>query len=83
MNEPIPYNEVTWVRILEEEPEVGWVMAEIQGKGKAGWHVFVARHGTTPKNYLCKLVGFDAYNPALRSQEAYRLTMERMWELVL
>jgi hypothetical protein len=85
-SQAIPDSEVTWERILAEEPEVERVLAELgstpRGRRYARWHLFVANHGTTPKAYLSKLVGWHARNPKLRSQEAYRLTMDHMWEVV-
>ena len=87
-SEAMPDGQITWERILAEEPEVSEVFRELLGcvpKGRrySRWHRFVRRHGTTPKARLCRLVGWRARNPRLRSQEAYRLTMEKMWELVL
>src|SRR5215203_1227904 len=86
-SQAIPADEITWERILEEEPEVAKVFAELKsvrkGRRQQRWFRFVDNHGTSPKACLCKLVGWYARNPRLRSQEAYRVVMERMWHLVL
>src|SRR5215204_4928562 len=70
-----------------DEPEVAKVFAELKsvrkGRRQQRWFRFVDNHGTSPKACLCKLVGWYARNPRLRSQEAYRVVMERMWHLVL
>jgi|SRR5215208_122159 len=86
-SQAIPADEITWGRILSEEPEVAKVFAELEGvrKGRRQerWFRFARNHGTSPKAYLCKLVGWYARNPKLRSQKAYRLVMEHMWRSVL
>jgi hypothetical protein len=84
-SEAIPDDQITWERILEEEPEVSEVLHEllrVREKHKR-WSRFVRCHNTTPKARLSRLVGWHARNPRLRSQTAYRLVMERMWELLL
>jgi hypothetical protein len=77
--------EPTWERVLSEEPEIGAVIEELRSirPRRRRWRLFVERHGTTPKAHLCKLVGWHARNPRLRSEATYELTMRRMWDLVL
>ena len=86
-SQAIPDGEVTWELILAEEPEVSEVLAELGAVPKDGsyqrWHRFVHNHGTSPKARLCKLVGWHTRNPRLRSQAAYEMAIERMWELLL
>jgi hypothetical protein len=84
-SEAMPDDQITWRRILEEESEVAEVFYELGSVRRKHhrWSRFIRRHNTTPKARLCKLVGWHACNPRLRSQTAYRLVMERMWELVL
>jgi hypothetical protein len=79
--------ELTWERVLEEEPEVERALEELEGASQAGKPyagrcLYVERHGMTPKAQVSKFVGWSARNPKLRSPEAYRLTMERMWALL-
>jgi len=84
-SEALGRKELSWERILEEEPEIGRVFDELSRGGKDGrrrWFAFYEVHGTTPKAYLCKLVGWDARNPRLRSPDSYRMVIERMWELL-
>jgi len=85
-SQAIPAMELTMKRILEEEPEILNVFAELertQGRGMKGWHAFVDRHGTSPKAALSRLVGWGARNPRLRSQRAYEKVISRMWDLLL
>jgi hypothetical protein len=86
-SEAIPDGQITWERILEEEPEVSEVLTNLGDVPNVRpyhrWQRYVRRHNTTTKAQLCKLVGWRARNPLLRSEAAYRMTMERMWELVL
>jgi hypothetical protein len=84
-SEALAHDLISWERILAEEPEVGEVFRELESvrSKHQRWARFDHHHNTTPKAYLCKLVGWHARNPRLRSQAAYCLVMERMWELVL
>jgi hypothetical protein len=69
--EALPAKELTWTRILTEEPAILDVFAELQrvpgDSDYERWHAFVARHGTTPKAALSQMVGWGARNPRLRS----------------
>jgi hypothetical protein len=86
-SEALPASELTWGRILDEEPAILDVLAELErapgASEYARWHAFVEEHGTTPKVALSKLAGWGARNPRLRSQRAYEAVMERMWDLLL
>jgi hypothetical protein len=65
-SEAIPDEEVSWERILKEEPEVGTLIRELReasGKPYLAWWAYVDAHGTTPKARLCHLVGWRARNP--------------------
>jgi hypothetical protein len=83
----IPAGELSWPRLLEEEPELLDVFAELQRTPGTSdyerWHAFGKRHDTSPKARLSELVGWRARNPMLRSQRAYEMVMERMWDLLL
>jgi hypothetical protein len=83
----LPYEELSWERIVEEEPEVAGILATLQAGPNRypyqRWHAFVDKTGTSPKARLAKLVGWHARNPRLRSAVAYEMTMKRMWSLVL
>ncbi len=84
-SEALTHDLISWGRILAEEPEVGEVFRELESVRSKHQRLarFVHHHNTTPRAYLSKLVGWQARNPRLRSQAAYRLVMDRMWELVL
>ena len=77
----------TWDYITQQEPKVATAFAELEmmpnRRPYERWHAFVDIYGTTPKAYLTRLVGFQARNPNLRSQEAYRIVMSRLWDAVL
>jgi hypothetical protein len=85
-SEALRSEEITWARILEEEPAVAKVFAELRAVPKGNyrrWRHYVKVRGTSPKADLAKLVGWHARNPRLRSQKAYEMAIERMWDLVL
>jgi hypothetical protein len=76
-SQAIPRRELSWVRILDEEPEVAGVFADLYSfPVRERWRLY-------PQSRLCKLVGWRARNPRLRSEAAYRMAMDRMWELLL
>jgi|SRR5215210_1473706 len=77
-SQALKVDELSWELILEEEPEIGRIFDELRRiKPK---HKRWKRH---PKMRLAKLVGWRARNPRLRSQEAYKMVMGRMWDLLL
>jgi len=76
-SQAIPRRELSWARILYEDPEVACVFADLYSVPMR------ERWGLYPKARLVKLVGWSARNPLLRSEAAYRMAMDRMWELLL
>jgi hypothetical protein len=86
-SEALPARELTWQRIISEEPSILDVLAALEkatGDSEySRWHAYVEKHGTTPKAALSKMVGWGARNPALRSQRAYEMVMDAMWDLIL
>jgi hypothetical protein len=71
---------LTWERIISQELEVDRIIDEL---ARTKDNHKRRRQNNFPKARLCKLVGWSARNPKLRSQRAYKMTMSRMWELLL
>ena len=82
---------LTWAHILAEEPRLKSLAAQLKAVdpgdnpnfcANAVWYGYGKPHNASFRNRMMDLVGWHAANPALRSEAAYMIAYEKLYNML-